>query len=155
MNLQKMHPVANKVIHIKAVISLAASTPLFLYFILMKDFIFSIIKLEEMRIGYILIFYSLMLLALLKHPKSKKYSFIKISITGAMAGYFSGCISLFISNLFINNGIMRTINTVKNLGVLEVISIDFLISFILGTWILGIIVFNLYYFLENRIKKIY
>ena len=152
MTLQKKPPVTNKVIHIEAAIILAASTPLFAYFLLMKDFIFSIIKLEEMRIGYILIFYFLMLLAILKHPKPGKKSFIRISVIGAITGYFSGYISLFISNLFINDGITRTINTVKNLGVLEVIGTDLLISFILGTWILGIIVFNFYYFLENRIK---
>jgi len=96
------------------------------------------VKLKPMRAPYTVIFFVLLFLLLYwLWDTVGKRSFVAIVVIGALLGQSLAFLSIFIANLFIPNGIERTIKTISQQGILNVLFTDFFVAFILGGWLIG------------------
>ena len=99
------------------------------------------VKLEPMRLPYTIIFFcSLFFMLFIYYFFVANKSLLQAFIWGALFGQLDGTVSIFIANLFIKNGVSRTLNTIVLEG-FSILSLDFVVAFVLGGWLFGAIAF--------------
>lgn len=105
-----------------------------------SDWFHAFVKLKPMRIPYTVVFFiSLFFFLFFLYPISNKKPFFVLLILGFLSGQLMSFLSIFIANLFIKNGIERTIKTIGQEGIFNVLLTDFTVALILGGWLISII----------------
>lgn len=93
-----------------------------------------------MRIPYTIVFFiSLFFFLFFLYPIADKKPFFILLMLGFLAGQLISFLSIFIANLFIKCGIERTIKTISQQGIFNVLLTDFTVALILGGWLIGAI----------------
>lgn len=134
----------------RAALVLASFFSIVLLLMLEHQFIFTLLRLPEMRAPYLLTLSFLLLVSLTIFSFRKKISIFRTLVLGILAGQVCGTISLSFANLFIPNGIQRNLASLQRDGFVEIFLTDTIVAAILGAWILGGIGFLVYRFLEER-----
>ncbi|MBN1663044.1 MAG: hypothetical protein JW943_05535 [Deltaproteobacteria bacterium] len=110
-----------------------------------QKWFYAFVKLEAMRLPYTMIYFCLLLcvLVVLSFVTTRK-SKISILVIGAFSGQLIATVALFFANLFISNGINRTISSISRFGIFNSLVLDSSVAFILGGWLFGIAAFFLF-----------
>lgn len=103
------------------------------------------VKLEEMRLPYIITFSVIISLVLIvSRGYVCRISMFASIIYGAIVGQIASTISITVANLFIPNGVNRTIRAIEKFGIQDILLIDLVVAFVLGGWLLGAAGFALF-----------
>lgn len=116
-------------------------------------FIFTLLKLPEMRLPYITMLSIFLLCTLVVFSFKKNISTFKALIIGIIFGQISGTASLTMANLFIKNGIQRNLASLNRDGFAEIFLTDATVAAILGGWLLGGIGFLAYSVLVKKFGR--
>lgn len=109
------------------------------------------VKLESMRIPYIISFFTFLFFLMLEFgAKLSAKTYLTVLLIGCLTGYCISLFSIFVANFFIPNGIERTIKTIDQLGLLNAVAMDFIVSFLIGGWLIGGIAFSAFKYMVNR-----
>jgi Na+/H+-dicarboxylate symporter len=114
-----------------------------------RKWLYAFIKLEHMRVPYVVLFSTLLLFGLWAMSERLKSSLAGSIMLGAIVGQIAATLSLTCANFFIPNGVERNFTTFAREGFLSSLLNDVMVAFILGGWLLGAIVFWLYRSLER------
>ncbi|MBK8185421.1 MAG: hypothetical protein IPK63_21960 [Candidatus Competibacteraceae bacterium] len=119
-----------------------------------SDWFNAFVKLKPMRIPYTVVFFiSLFFLLFFLYPIADKKPFFALLISGFFSGQLISFLSIFIANLFIKNGIERTIKTIDQEGVFNVFLTDFSVALILGGWLISIVSIIILKFAVKRVAR--
>jgi glucan phosphoethanolaminetransferase (alkaline phosphatase superfamily) len=99
------------------------------------------IKIEEMQTPYKVLCGLLLSASLVLFSNRIPNSWYKQALFGAALGQLASFLALLTSNLFIPNGIERTLKTINRSGLLEVLTLDFVVAVLLCGWLVGAIIF--------------
>jgi hypothetical protein len=88
---------------------------------------------------YYSFFYVFIFLFFFLYPIADKKPFFILLILGFWQDNWISFLSIFIANLFIKYGIERTIKTIGQQGIFNVLLTDFTVALILGGWLIGTI----------------
>lgn len=115
-----------------------------------KGWLYAFLKLEQIRIPYILFFSGFLVLGLWIVFQISRPSPIKQFLLGAVIGQVAGTIALICANFFIPNGVERNLKSFSREGFFNVLLIDTSVAFIVGGWLFGAIIFLVYgWLIEN------
>jgi hypothetical protein len=109
------------------------------------------VKLDAMRLPYILIFFCLLFLVttFLRNKIDHKPIFIMV-VFGGIVGQLISTVAISLANLFINDGIRRSANYVSHFGIYQMMKTDSVVAFVLGGWFFSIVTFCL-----SRVVRMY
>ncbi len=101
----------------------------------------AIVKLEAMRIPYAISFFiGLFLLVLLLIRLARAWHPAWVFVGSVLLVQVVSTLSLTIANLFITRGLDRTLRTIEEIGLLDVVFMDFIAAMVIGTWLAGLLV---------------
>lgn len=132
-----MQPLMPIVERIGAASATTAAT-LAVWLLVMPSSFLSLVKLERMRIPYVVIFFGLLFLS---HTVGAAWvaraRWIVVTGVGAAIGHLAAWIAIASANLFIENGGARTLKTVEQFGLESLVAVDNVVAFGLGGWLFG------------------
>lgn len=134
----------------RSVLVFIAFSPVPILLMMEHSFIFTLIRLPEMRLPYLISLSLSLLLALGVFSSWKKVPIVWSFLIGIFTGQICGTISLTIANLFIPNGIQRNLASLDRDGIVDLMLTDSIVAAVLGGWLLGGIGFLLYCLLEKK-----
>ncbi len=108
------------------------------------------IKLEQMKLPYVVLVLMFVLSALWAIALRFELSPTKLTIIGAFVGQSSATVSLFLSNFFIPNGIERNLASFERWGLVDAILTDFVVALVLGGWLIGGLAFFSFGLFQTR-----
>lgn len=106
----------------------------------LNNWLIAFVKLSQMRMPYTVMFFTLLFILLcVMSFKVRRKTFMTVVFHGAIFGHIMAFISIFIANFFIPDGLDRTIKTLAREGLMNLLLMDFVVAFILGGWVFGIV----------------
>ena len=109
------------------------------------------IKLEEMQVPYLLIYFStLLFLLLFSERRIRVFNAIKAMVLGAVAGQIVGTLSILAAGLWVSDALSRFSNTISANGIFALIGVNFMVALILGSWLTGAIALVMHHYFERR-----
>ncbi|PTA72750.1 hypothetical protein C9412_04665 [Stenotrophomonas sp. Nf1] len=94
-----------------------------------------------MRIPYAISFFiGLFLLVLLLIRLARAWHPAWVFVGSVLLVQVVSTLSLTIANLFIIRGLDRTLRTIEEIGLLDVVFMDFIAAMVIGTWLAGLLV---------------
>jgi hypothetical protein len=111
----------------------------------------SMVKLQPMRLPLALGMAVLLALALLALGE-RVYPFRRLAVVGigALVGQLACVVAISLANLFLPNGPGRYEASLREFGVLQLLTLDLLVAVALGGWCWGVIAFISYQELRRR-----
>lgn len=101
-------------------------------------------KVEQMRVPYLAsLFFILSTVIIALRAYLFKMATSILVVSGLFVGQIVATISISVANLFIPNGIDRTIRTIEKIGIGSILIGDFFAAALLGGWLFGVISFIL------------
>jgi hypothetical protein len=110
-----------------------------------------IVKLEEMRLPYVVAVFGLLAVFVfsLRSTWVTGGRLLRLVVWGALVGQLASVMALVIANLFLPSGIERTYRSFKMFGP-QLLLVDFAVGFALGGWLLGALLLVSYRILLMR-----
>lgn len=111
-----------------------------------------IVKLEAMRLPYVVAVFGLLAVFVfsLRPTWVTSSSLLRLVVWGALVGQLASVIALAIANLFLPSGVERTYRSIKMFGAQELLLVDFAVGIVLGGWLLGALLLVFYRVLLMR-----
>jgi hypothetical protein len=108
-----------------------------------------------MQLPYLVPFFLILFFMLMvTYRYVSKSPLLILVLLGAFVGQAAAAISLRIANLFIENGLDRTMRSIQLFGITSLFVTDLSVAFLLGGWLFGMVIFALTRFLEGRVSRI-
>lgn len=103
--------------------------------------LFAFIKLEQMRLPYMLLFAILLSISFALAAPRLAPSKLKLALSGGILGQLVATVSLTVANFFIPNGVERNLKSFARWGIFNALGMDFAVAFLLGGWLVAAILF--------------
>lgn len=127
----------------KKIVSLViVSVVVIVCLVAMRGWTNAFIKLDDMRIPYVVVFAVLLLSALWLVALRFELSVVKLVVTGVIVGQIAATAALLASNFFIPAGMDRNMASFERWGMFQMLALDSTVAFVLGGWLIGGLAFS-------------
>ena len=117
----------------------------------LNNWLQAFVKLKEMRLPYLLIYFSIFLLMLiLIERRIDTFNTFKTLALGAALGQAVGTVSILAAGFFVADSLNRFSTTISANGIAALLGVNFVMALVLGSWLTGAVALAAQHYLGRR-----